>query len=124
MPSIRLIPLSIIGLLLAGLHGNSAHAEVRVRGSIDNVRLEASDATVAEILAALRTRFDVHFRGTTPSRHLTGTYTGTLRGILARILDGYDYVIENHGANFDVIVLSSGLPRRATPSPTVGHRVD
>jgi hypothetical protein len=115
--SISPIPFSIIGLLMAVLAGNSARAEVRVQGPVENVRLEASDATAAEILAALSERFDLRFRGTTPSRRITGIYEGPLRRILARVLDGYDYVIEPHGASIHVNVFSSGSPRQAVPAP-------
>ena len=117
MRSINPISLSIIGLLLAVLASNSVRAEVRVQGPVENVRLEANDATAAEILAALGERFELRFRGMTANRRVTGTYEGPLRRILARVLDGYDYVIEPHGANIDVIVLSTGAPRQARPAP-------
>jgi len=116
--SISPLALSIIGLLLASLHGNSVRAEVRVQGHVEDVRLEANDATAAEILAALGERFELRVRGTTPNRHVTGTYEGPLRRILARVLDGYDYVIKPHGANIDVIVLGTGAPRAAMPATT------
>ena len=117
MRSIGPIPRSIIGLLLAALAGNSARAEVRVQGPVENVRLQASDATAAEILAALSERFELGVRGTTASRRITGTYEGSLRQVLARVLVGYDYVIQPRGASIDVIVLSSGAPRQARPAP-------
>ena len=126
MRSISLSPLAIVGLLVTALHGNSVRAEVRVQGHVENVRLEASDATAAEILAALGERFELRVRGTTAGRRFTGTYAGTLRHILARILVGYDYVIKPNGANIDLIVLSTGAPRQAMPAPppTVQRRAD
>ena len=45
--------------------------------------------------------------------------------ILARVLDGYDYVVKTNGANIEVIVLSTGTPRQAVaPVPLVHHRSD
>ena len=117
MRSIGPIPLSIIGLLLAALAGNSVRAEVQVQGPVENFRLQASDATAAEILAALSERFELGVRGTTANRRVTGTYEGSLRHVLARVLVGYDYVIQSRGANIDVIVLSTGAPRQARPAP-------
>ena len=117
MRSINPISLSIIGLLLAVLASNSVRAEVRVQGPVENVRLQASDATAAEILAALSERFELGVRGTTANRRVTGTYEGSLRHVLARVLVGYDYVIQTRGANIDVIVLSAGAPRQARPAP-------
>jgi hypothetical protein len=115
--SIRPLALSIIGLLLAALYGNSVRAEVRVQGHVEHVRLEASDATAAEILAALGERFELRVQGATANRRITGTYEGPLRHVLARILVGYDYVIKPHGANIDLIVLGTGAPRAAMPAP-------
>jgi hypothetical protein len=39
------------------------------------------------------------------------------------VLKGYDYVIKTNGANIEVIVLSAGSPREASPVPIL-HRVD
>lgn len=122
---IRSVPLSIVGLLLAALHCNSVRAEVRVQGPVEDIRLEARDATVEEILAALRARFELHYRGTTLNRRVTANYEGPLRRILARVLDGYDYVVKTNEANIEVIVLSTGTPRQAVaPVPLVHHRSD
>lgn len=125
MRNISPISPAIVGLLLAALHGNSARAEVSVQGNVENVRLEASEATATEILTALGERFELRFRGTTASRRITAIYEGPLRRILARVLEGYDYVVERHGANLEVIVLSSGAPRAAVPpAPIVRRRAD
>ena len=99
-----------------------------MQGPVENIRLEASDATAAEILAALSERFELRFHGTTPSHRITATFEGPLRRILARVLVGYDYVIQPRGASIDVIVLSTGAPRQARPAPApppvVRRRVD
>jgi hypothetical protein len=114
---ISLSPLAIVGLLVTALHGNSVRAEVRVQGPLEDVRLEASNATATEILAALSERFELRVQGTTANHRITGTYEGPLRHVLARILVGYDYVIKPNGANIDLIVLSTGAPRQAMPAP-------
>jgi hypothetical protein len=125
---ISLSPLAIVGLLVTALHGNSVRAEVRVQGALEDVRLEASNATATEILAALSERFELRVRGATANRRFTGTYEGTLRHVLARILVGYDYVIKPNGASIDLIVLSTGAPREAMPAaappPIVQRRAD
>ena len=128
MRCISLSPLAIVGLLVTALHGNSVRAEVRVQGPLEDVRLEASNATATEILAALSERFELRVQGTTANRYITGTYEGPLRHVLARILVGYDYVIKPNGANIDLIVLGTGAPRAAMPAPapppTVHRRAD
>jgi hypothetical protein len=122
---IRSIPFSIVGVLLAALASNSVRAQIRVQGPVENIRLEAHDATVEEILAVLRARFDLHYRDTALNRRVTATYEGPLRKILVRVLDGYDYVIGPKGGKIEIIVVNAGAPRVAAPSaPFVSHRSD
>ena len=119
--------LSIVGLILAALHPSSARAEVSVQGPATDVRVEAHDATVADILTALGGRFELHFRGLPAGRPVTATFAGPLRRVLARVLDGYDYVIESQGNGVEVIVLGAGAPRPAlpaVPATIVTRRVD
>ena len=54
MRNIKFAALAIASVIFAGLPANSLRAEVRVQGQPGNVRIEARDATVAEILAALK----------------------------------------------------------------------
>ena len=116
MRSIRPIAVPIAGLLLAAFHCNCVRAEIRVQGRADDVRVEARDATVADILAALGARFAVRFRGATGSRGVTMTLEGPLRRVVGRVLDGYDYVIETRGSGLDVIVLSARSRSAAPPA--------
>jgi hypothetical protein len=122
---IRSIPLSIVGVFLAVLQSHPVRAQIRVQGPVENIRLEAHDATVEEILAVLRARFDLRYRDAALNRRVTATYEGSLRKILARVLDGYDYVIGSKGDKIEVIVVSTGAPRQARPAPApppVVHR--
>jgi hypothetical protein len=122
---IRFLPLSIVGVILAVLCSQPVCAQVRVQGAVDHVRLEAHDATIEEILAALRAQFDVRYHGTALNRRVTATYEGPLRKILARVLAGYDYVIEPKGDYIEVVVLSAGAPRAAIPpAPIIRRRTD
>ena len=125
MRGIRSIRYSIFALILAVFQNHPVCAQVVVQGPIQDVRLEAHGATVEEILAVLRSRFDLRYRGTELNRRITATYEGPLRKVLARVLDGYDYVIESKGNNIEVIVVSTGAPRQAVaPAPFVHHRSD
>jgi hypothetical protein len=115
------ISLSIVGLLFAALSCNSARAEVSVSGSVENARVEARDATVAEVLSALVARFGLRVGGETANRRVTAIYQGPLRQILENLLMGYDYVIAPNGANIKVLVLSNGSAREST-APVIIHR--
>jgi hypothetical protein len=116
--SIKPVALAIAGLLLAALHCNSARAEIRVQGQADDVLVEAHDATVADILAALGKRFALRYRGTTGSDGVTATFEGPLRRVVARVLAGYNYVIADHRDGMEVIVLSAE-GAHAVPAPVI-----
>ncbi len=123
MRSARVIALPIIGLLLAALVGPGAGAEIRVQGPADDVRVEASGATVAEILVALGEHYAVRYRGTPGSTSVTATFEGSLRRVLVRVLQGNDYVIKRVGGGFEVIVLSLGSPAATSAAvPATGVR--
>ena len=116
MRSMRRTALPITGALLAALHGSSIRAEIRIEGDAADVRVEARDATVAEILATLGERFALHYRGTPGSRSVTANFEGPLRRVVARVLDGYNFVIRERGDGLDVTVLNTSSPY-AVPAP-------
>jgi len=91
-------------LALLPVVANPARAEIRLQGTAANLHLEARDATVAEIVAALAQRFDLRLRGAAPGRHVTATFRGPLRLVVMRVLDGSDYVIHAQGDAIDVLV--------------------
>jgi hypothetical protein len=117
MRSVRPIAVTIAGVLLVGLGCNSVRAEIRVQGQAGDLRIEARDATVAEILAVLGERFALQFRGTTASTGITATFEGPLRRVVARVLEGYDYVMTAHGDGLEVVVLSTSSRHAVTPPP-------
>jgi hypothetical protein len=114
--------LPIAAVLVAALHGSALGAEIRVQGSADDVRVEARDATAAEILAALADHFAVSYRGATESRGLTATFEGPLRDVVKRVLEGYNYVINSRGNGLEVIVVSPESATAVPPPAPVGHR--
>jgi hypothetical protein len=71
----------------------SALAEMRVHRSPEAVRIEARDASVAEIRSALSSAFNMHYQAHLDKR-LSGIYAGPLSRVLARILDGYEFVLK------------------------------
>lgn len=116
MRSLNSVALTIAGVIFAALFTNSLRAEVRVQGQAGDVRVEAHDATVAEILAALGERFALRYRGTTGSDGVTATFDGSLRYIVGRVLDGYNYFIETRGDAIEVVVLGAASSH-AVPAP-------
>jgi hypothetical protein len=86
---------------------------VRVQGNAETVRLEVHDSTVAAVLAAMGGAFGLQYRSVIPLHDdITGTYAGSLVRVIARVLDGYDYMIKYKGSAMEVAVFgrSSGRP--------------
>jgi hypothetical protein len=93
----------------------SARAEVHVTGDPEAVRVDASDAPIEEVLAALGQSFGLQHRSSGPlTRRVTGTYEGSLPRIVRRLLDGYDFVMKSGSTNLEVVVIGVA-PAEARP---------
>jgi hypothetical protein len=85
-----------------------AVAGTQVSGNPAAVRVEAQDASVEEILTALTRKFDVQFRSSADlDKRLTGTYEGTLLGVVTRVLSGYNSVVKSGEKGLEVVLLGS-----------------
>jgi hypothetical protein len=100
--------------------GGSA-AEVRLSGTPDRVVLTTNDATIADILAALRSAFDVEVNLTGgTARKFTGVYSGSVRRVLSRLLTGNDYVLRSGPDGISIRLLGDSTAdssAASNPSP-------
>jgi len=120
-------------LVCAAFCATAASAEVRVSEAADGrLTIVAHDATVRQVLDALRTVRPLRLHTSDAlTRTVTGTYSGPLPRVLARILDGYDHVIHltAAGVELDIVSATTGArtPAPAASSvvmvPNIGHRV-
>jgi hypothetical protein len=96
----------------------SVRADVQFSGTEDHVVLRAKNATIAEILSGIRTalKLRVGLAGST-ERQFTGAYTGTLRRVLSRLLDGEDYVISSAPEGMNIVLLGLKGAGRNVPPP-------
>lgn len=93
-----------LGALAAGV--SAAYSQVRVDGQPDTVHVEARDASLQEILAALQEKFNLRYRSNDAlDSRMTGTFDGPLRRVAARILDGYDFAMKVTPEGIDVLVM-------------------
>jgi hypothetical protein len=109
---IYLVALSLLLVCVA-----SVRADVQFSGTEDHVVLRAKNATIAEILSGIRSAFNlrVGLAGST-ERQFTGAYTGTLRRVLSRLLDGEDYVISSASGGMNIVLLGrKGAGRNTAP---------
>lgn len=103
------------------LSSESAEAAVRLSGTVERIILTTNDATIAEILAALRAAFYVEMtlKGAT-ARKFTGTYIGSPRQVLSRLLRGEDYVLRSTSDGISIRLLGmSESDSVAAPSDLV-----
>jgi hypothetical protein len=100
------------GTLLLLLQG-AASAETKVEGTPDALRIETSDSPIQEVLASLRDAFSLEYRTSVQlDQQISGTYQGSLQRVLARVLDGYDFILKNSSEKIELMVLS----RKGSPA--------
>jgi hypothetical protein len=98
--------LAAVTFSLLALGSASAGAAVRVDVQPGVVVVNASNATVAEILTALRETGYLRYR--TPvdlSRTVSGTYKGTLQRVVSRLLDGYDFTLQVSDNRIEAVII-------------------
>ena len=112
--------LLIPAILLAALFpAPSVRAEAHITGQPDAVRVEARDAPVDEVMAALGASFGLRYHSTvSPGRRITGTYEGSLQRVVARLLDGYNFVMKTGPGGVEVVVYGVVKPGEALAPKT------
>ncbi len=100
-----------------------ASAEVVLSGTAEALRLEAREASLEDVLRALRTSFKFQYEGTAALDNIiNGSYSGSLPRVVTHLLDGRNYVMR--GTTGDLVVEifgSGGAPKNraveAKPAP-------
>jgi len=116
----------VVGVLIAALLGLNlapATAGTEVLGQLDAMQFRAENASTSEVLEALAASFKLTYKlPPNINRNWNGLYSGSLRRVLARILDDTDYIIKNSDDGIEVIVLrasgASDTVTRAASSDT------
>jgi len=87
----------------------AAMPPVSVRDAVGGrIQIEAHDASVGQVLAALQDSHLIRLRAwDPPSGTITGTYTGTLPQVLSRILDGHDYFLRVTASGTELYAVSA-----------------
>ncbi len=87
-------------MLLVSGNLHAASADVVIIGGIDGLQVTADNSTLAEVLDALSTTVDLSYRKLDDlARPVSGTFEGPLPQVLARLLQGHDYVLRRTGGN-------------------------
>jgi len=86
----------------------TALSDAHVRGSPEAVIIEAKNSSVEEVLTALSSAFDLHYRSSASlERRLTGNYEGSLQRVMKRVLDGYTYFARVGDGGIDLTVVDA-----------------
>ena|SRR5262245_5764805 len=100
---------SFLAVILSAAFAHGARAEVVVQGKADAMVVNARDASVQDVLAALGTSFGLHYRGADAlERRVSGTWRGSLQHVVRRVLDGYDFVLKTDKDEVEVVVIAAG----------------
>jgi hypothetical protein len=110
----------MLAALAVPLGAPPARAAVDVQGTRASVRVVASNAKVSEVLRALTETLGSFRCEETAGLDdtISGSYSGPVEDVLARILRGYDYVITTQGGGIAILVVgkSAGAPA-IVPAP-------
>jgi hypothetical protein len=115
-------------LLFAQTRGDAC-ADAAVSGSMESAQIEARHSSVEEVLNALSKVFPIRYRSSIELSHaVSGTFKGPALKIIARLLEGYDYVVRQTAAGeFEVRVIklagadSSKVISTFVSSPSQGY---
>ena len=119
MPHGPLFCPAALSVALAFNMGVPAGAEVQLSGTQDNVMLQAKNASINEIVTGIQSTFNmrVALLGSTP-RQFTGSYEGSLRHVLSRLLDGESYFISSASDGMKIVIVNA---KGTAAAPVVGR---
>jgi hypothetical protein len=108
-----------LSLLALGSAAAGAAVSVDVQPGGGGVVVDASGATVAEILTALGETGDVHYRSSVDlSRTVSGTYKGTLLQVVSRLLEGYNFTLRVSDNRIEAVIIGLSGTTPTTGQPT------
>ncbi len=74
-----------------------ARAEIQITGESDAIKVEAKEASVEELLTALRKAYGLQYWSSANlNQSVSGTFAGSLEQVVSRalVLQGYDFIAE------------------------------
>ena len=122
--SLLRLPALVSALLMA--MGPQAFAEVSAQGTPEIAHVEVKNASLDEVLRALHDAYGLAYRSDVSlDARISGTYEGPLSQVIARLLDGTNYVLTKSGSNFRVVIVAGAgsqpiPPVAAMPAPASG----
>jgi hypothetical protein len=82
-----------------------AGAHVHIDGTPAAIRIATNQDSIADVLAALSTTFKIRYRTSIRlDEPAAATYAGSFSQVVARLLDGYNYIVKNDGETAEIVV--------------------
>lgn len=109
-------------LVFAAMAASAAHAGVRVTQQAGEIRVEARDASISEVLTALGASYELANHTTLASTPLNAIYSGSVGEIISHVLEGQDYTVRYSDGKLAIIIygVSSKLSKSwVAPAPKV-----
>jgi hypothetical protein len=77
---------------------------LQIEGDATALHIEVQQTAIADVLTALN-KFNIRYRSSIGlDETLNGTYTGSLRHIVTRLLNGYNYTAKQDGSRLEVTI--------------------
>ena len=119
----RVLAASVLLFVLLDAGFVSARAEVRMEGSPEALRLDVTDTKLGDVLNTLKARFNLRYRANDALEgRITGSFHGPLQRVVARLLEGYDYVIAISPDGLDALILPQNATAVVAPRPPPSPR--
>ncbi len=105
-----------------------AIAGIRVDGDLHALRVSAKGDSLADVLSRFDTLFAVKCRSAVPlATEVDGSFSGSLSQVVARLLDGYNYVIKSDRELTEILVLGRAgevaiAPKARPAAPTASAK--
>jgi hypothetical protein len=110
---------ALLGAALA-IAPSGASAAARITGTADSVVVRAQDAPLADILSGLGHNFNLRYRSSVAlNAPISGTYQGTLRQVVTRLLDGYSFIVKSGPGGIELTVLGGKNAPIAMTGPAI-----
>ena len=110
--------LMMIAFVLTSAIPTPTRSETQIAGVSGALSVDAHDTTLQAVIAKLGATFGFQLRTSADlSRPVEGSYRGSLREVITRLLDGYDFFIHRSGDVTEVVVVEfSGMTVVVTPA--------
>jgi hypothetical protein len=98
----------MVTIILMSAVPTPTRSETQIAGAPGALSVDAHATTLQEVLATLSAAFGFQIRTSADlSRPVNGSYRGSLRAVITRLLDGYDFFVHRFGDDIEVVVVRS-----------------